>query len=133
MVILGIDYGERHVGLAITDPEGKIALRHSVVDGKKDEVMKVVKEVVTRERVKKILVGVPVSLAGKETAQTRESLNFMEELRGCLKHEIEVEGVDETLTSVAAEQNLRAEGKGLEEEHAEAARIMLEDYLRNVQ
>ncbi len=132
MVVLCIDYGERHVGLAITDMEGKIAVRHSVLDGKTDEVMKVVEEIVKQERVEKILVGVPVSLDGKETAQTHVSLNFMDDLRGWLNDDVEVKGVDETLTSVAAEQNLKAEGKGLEEEHAEAARIMLEDYLRQV-
>lgn len=128
MVILCIDYGARHLGLAITDHEGKIAVRHSVLDGKKDSVLEAVREIVKKERVEKVLVGVPVSLEGRETAQTHECLNFIEDLRPGMD-EVAVEGVDETLTSVVAEQNLKAEGRGQTEEHAEAARIMLEDYL----
>ena len=44
--------------------------------------------------------------------------------------EIEIEGVDETLTSVEARENLKLDGQGMKEEHAEAARIMLADYLK---
>lgn len=35
MPIICLDYGDRYVGVATTDPEGKIALRHSTIDQKK--------------------------------------------------------------------------------------------------
>lgn len=129
-MIVAIDYGSRYVGLAITDPEGRLALRHSVIDQKKGNVFGLLRDILNKEKISKILVGVPVSLDGEETEQTHVSLVFIEKLQEELGEAIEILPVDETLTSVEAEQRLRAEGVKKEEAHAEAARIILEDYLR---
>lgn len=128
-MILCLDYGERYIGVAVTDPDGRIALRHSTIDQKKQKGLEQIAGLVEEEKIKKVLVGVPISLAGGETAQTHASLVFMEQLREVLGKEIEVEGVDETLTSVEAGRQLKFEGAKLEEEHAEAARLMLADYI----
>src|SRR3989344_4387089 len=129
MAILCLDYGERYVGVAITDADEEIALRHSVVDQKKQNLLQALQEIVALEEVTKILVGVPVSLSGRETEQTRVSLAFMEKLRETLGSAATVESVDETLTSVEAARLVKFEGGRKEEEHAEAARLMLEQYL----
>ena len=129
-MILALDYGERYVGVAVTDPEGRLALRHSVIDQKKGNVVGLVKDILAKEKIMKILVGVPMSLEGEETQQTHVSLAFIEKLQEALGDSIEIEPVDETLTSVAAEENLIRDGVAKDESHAEAARIILEDYLR---
>lgn len=130
MVILCLDYGERFVGVAITDPEGRIPLRHSVIDQRVADVFTEVIKIIERERVEKVLVGVPLSLAGTETQQTDAARAFMAKLRGRVPQGLEVADVDETLTSVEARRRLLAEGGAWRDEHAEAARLMLESYLR---
>lgn len=130
MVILCLDYGSRYVGVAITDGDGQLALRHSVLDQKEVDVMDEVESLIDEEHVEKILVGVPMNLEGEETEQTHVSLAFIEELRQVTGDTIEIEGVDETLTSVEAMQNIEMEGGNEKEEHAEAARIMLDTYLK---
>ncbi|PIT97966.1 MAG: Holliday junction resolvase RuvX [Candidatus Andersenbacteria bacterium CG10_big_fil_rev_8_21_14_0_10_54_11] len=130
MKVLAVDLGSRHVGLAITDDEGRIALRHSVIDRKQISALTALRDIVDQEDVKKILVGVPFGLEGQETRQTYVSLKFIERIRSAFSGIVEVEGVDETLTSVEAAARLKAEAGTLKDEHMEAARLMLEDYLR---
>lgn len=130
MMVLALDYGERYVGVAITNPEGRLALRQSVVDQQKANAITYIQQLVKQEHVDKVLVGVPVSLTGEETEQTFVSLRFIEQLQAALGEGVEVVSVDETLTSVEAEGRLVREGIKKEEAHAEAARIMLEEYLR---
>jgi putative holliday junction resolvase len=131
MVVLCLDYGERYVGVAITDREGRIALRQGTIDQKQQDVAAAVREIVSSEQAATVLVGVPVGLSGQETNQTHVSLAFIEKLRGELGADVTIEGVDETLTSVEAERSIRREGGKAEDAHAEAARLMLAAYLRN--
>lgn len=130
MKVLCLDYGERYIGLAISDGEGRLALRYGVIDQKGKNGLDEIERVVVNEKIEQVLVGVPVGLAGQETNQTRVTLAFMETLRDKLGVSILVEGVDETLTSVEAAQTIAAEGGKVNDEHAEAARLMLEQYLR---
>ena len=57
-------------------------------------------------------------------------IQFIEELKEALGPDVDIESVDETLTSVEAEKVLRFEGGKKGDQHAEAARIMLDDYLK---
>lgn len=128
-MILCLDYGERYVGVAVTDAEGKVALRRATIDQKDKDVWQEVGFLVEQEEVKKVLVGVPVSLSGEETAQTRSSLVFLKKLQSVLGDKVAVEGVDEVFSSKEARRRLEAEGGDEGEEHVEAARLMLEDYI----
>lgn len=127
--ILCLDYGERNVGVAITDAEGEIALRHSTIDQRKTDIWKQVGLLVQSKQIEKVLVGVPVSLSGEETAQTRDSMTFLKKLQSVLGDKVAVDGVDEVFSSKEARRRLRAEGGNEGEEHMEAARLMLADYI----
>lgn len=130
MKVFCLDYGERYIGLAISDDEGRLALRYGVIDQKEKNGLDEIARVVVDEEIEQVLVGIPLGLAGQETNQTRVARAFMETLRSKLAVNIPVEGVDETLTSVEAAQTIAAEGGKAIDEHAEAARLMLEGYLR---
>ncbi|MDP3996974.1 MAG: Holliday junction resolvase RuvX [Candidatus Andersenbacteria bacterium] len=130
-MLLCLDYGKRYIGVAITDAENKIALRHSVIDQKEQKAMEVIKNIVEKEMVEKILVSVPLNLLREETDQTQQSLAFIEKLRGLLPR-VEVGGVDETFTSVEADRRIKSEGADKDDAHAEAARMMLSDYLKKI-
>jgi len=130
-MIIALDYGERYVGVAVTDPDERLALRHSVIDQKQGDILGLVKDIVVAEGASKVIVGVPVSLEGNETEQTYVSLAFIERLQEALSEGVEVISADETLTSVEAERRLAEQGVAKDESHAEAARIILEDYLKS--
>ena len=129
-IILALDYGERYIGVAITDADGRLSLRHSVVDQQQTDAMPELVRLITAEQVGQVLVGVPVSLSGEATAQTGASNTFMAELAKALPSDVAVTGVDETFTSKEAERIIRQEGGKPEDAHAEAARLMLESYLK---
>ncbi len=139
MKVVALDYGERHVGIAMTDDEGALALRHRTIDTRSEDALGVVGEIVRDERVQLVLVGVPRNLDGEETQQSQQIRQFTSELeryfsnlRG-LTSKVSIEMIDETLTSVEAEENLQREGVPVSGVHAESARIMLDDYLRTSQ
>lgn len=129
-MILCLDYGDRYIGMAATDQDGRIPYRYGTIDQKNQSVMPEISAIIAREQIKKILVGVPMGLEGNETEQTHKSLAFIDSLRAALGEEMDIESVDETLTSVEAQRMIRYEGGKPEDEHAEAARLMLQDYLR---
>jgi putative holliday junction resolvase len=133
-MIICLDYGERYVGVAATDRDESITLRHSVIDQKEEsDVLSAIEELVKKDEVSKVVVGVPIGMSGEETAQTQETLDFIGELKLKLGDEMEVEGIDERLTSIQAGQNIQAEGGKKEDEHMEAARLILESYLAKQQ
>lgn len=131
-MIICLDYGTRYIGVAITDDEERLAVRHSVVDQKQAPALDIIPALVAREAATKVLVGVPVSLSGNISEQTNITREFIEQLRPALaamSPPVPVEEVDETLTSYEAERRIKLEGGSKDEAHAEAARIMLETYI----
>lgn len=130
-MIFALDYGARYVGVAITDNEGKIPLRHSVIDRKQHDTLSTIRDLVVKEKAGLVLVGVPVSLDGTESAQTKVSRDFIVLLQALLGDQAKVEPVDERFTSKEAERRVRAEGGKPTDAHSEAARLMLESYLKS--
>lgn len=128
---LCVDYGSRYVGLAATDIDGRITYRYGTVDQKQQALLPRLREIIDKERIATVVVGVPLSLEGNETDQTRTIKAFIVSLKEFLGDTPQVVTVDETLTSVEAASRIKQEGGKKEDEHAEAARIMLDDFLRS--
>jgi putative Holliday junction resolvase len=132
MRILGVDYGQKRVGLAISDEMGTIAQSVDYVVGGSDK--KVIEEVlrVAKERaVGKIVVGVPVRMNGTPSPQTGRTLQFVTTLKQSTP--LPIEPWDERLTSVQAERVL-IEGNVRRKDRREkidklAAQLMLQSYL----
>jgi putative holliday junction resolvase len=133
--ILAVDYGERRVGLAISDPTATIAQPLDVLvrrAGKRPPVQAVA-DIATAHGVVHIVVGLPLTLAGDESDWTREVRVFGEKLAersGC-----GITFADERLTSVLAERAVRSLGlkKKQREEKARidaaAAVVILQSFL----
>ena len=99
--VLGIDYGERRIGLALSDPMGIIAKPLGIIDRKKttdyiSEILNTSKE----KNVNIIVVGLPLTLRGKQSKQTQIVQKFIEKLTQLGK--IPVVPVDERLSSISA-------------------------------
>jgi putative Holliday junction resolvase len=121
MKILGIDYGEKRIGLAISD-ESLTFARELEILSPKAFWMKI-GQLIAEEGVGKIVLGWPINMAGKETQKTQEVKGFKEELEK--NFEVEVDVMDERLTSVMA-QHLPGGKRNID---SLAAQILLQNYL----
>jgi len=130
--ILGVDYGERRIGLAISDPLGIIARPLKVIDRKKTiDYISAIIEIAKERDVNKIVVGMPFTLKGGRSKQTNIVTEFISELFNLSK--IQIIPVDERLSTVSAEMSLHIQGikTGYEKERVDeiAASIILQEYL----
>jgi putative Holliday junction resolvase len=117
MRYLGIDYGRKRIGLALSDKEGKVAFPYSVVSD-----LKRVAVAAKKEGAGKIIIGLPVSFSGKESKQAEETRAFAEKLKKRVKLPIEFE--NEILSTKIASKTA-PKGKL----DASAAAIILQSYL----
>jgi putative Holliday junction resolvase len=130
-VILGVDPGERRVGIAIADLETRFARPVEVIDRTVSDATQRIAELVEEHSVSRVVVGLPVGLSGREGPAVDAARAFITELRGTLS--VEVVEFDERLTTVIAEQGLRSGGAssstraGLRD--SIAAQVMLQGYL----
>lgn len=125
MNLLGIDYGEKRIGLAVADKKAKIAMPYKVLENKGlDFVVNEIKKICEAEKVDEIIVGLPISLAGKIGPKAKEVIKFVEFLKKKLWPSIRTE--DERLTSAMVDK--LAEEQKLERD-AVAAMLILQSYL----
>lgn len=124
MRYLGIDYGKKRMGLALSDEEGNIAFpRTQLTTYNIQLTTKIISDIIKKEGIEKIIVGLPVTFGGKESAQTAEARAFGEKMREALKVPIEFE--NEMLTTKMALKGGVAKSKV----DAASAAILLQSYL----
>lgn len=133
--VLGIDYGERRVGLAVSDPLRMIATPLETLvrrKGKRPPVAPIA-AIAAEHGAEQLVVGLPLDLSGEETAWTAEVRTFGDSLAE--RTGLPVAYVDERMTSVRAERAVRSLGlpRGRREEKeridAAAAVLILQAYL----
>jgi putative Holliday junction resolvase len=126
---LGIDYGTKRVGLAISDGLGMTARPLEVVA--RTDVVSHVEDVVSTYGVTRLIIGLPTALGGHEGASAEGARSLGEELAEATG--VEVEYVDEKFTSRMAEEALLDAGikrrKRRETVDKVAAAIILQAYL----
>ena len=130
--ILGIDYGDRRIGLALSDPLRIIAKPLKVIDRKTTpDYNSAIIEIIAEKKVIEIVVGLPVTMRGEHSQQTKAVQKFIDELSAVCN--IPVSKIDERLSSIAAAKALQEQGvktgheKGRVDETAAA--IILQEYL----
>jgi putative Holliday junction resolvase len=128
---LGIDYGTKRVGLALSDPLGLTARPLAVVPRSKivEEVVSLVKE----QEVGTIVVGLPTGLGGDEGISASEARKLADELAAATGVDVVLR--DERYTSRMAESALLESGMKRRQRRESvdkvAAAIILQDYLDN--
>jgi putative Holliday junction resolvase len=108
--VLGVDFGEKRIGLSVSDPTGTIAMPLDTVKRRagKRPPLAAIAETARAWDVGHLVVGLPLSLSGEENdwcAEVREMGGKLADRLG-----VEVSFVDERLTSVRAERALREVG-----------------------
>ena len=109
MRVLGIDYGQVRVGLALTDPEGRMAFpRPALVRTTRDALFAALLDLIQAEGVQAVVVGLPLTLDGEDSLTTRQTRNFAESL--ARRTTAPVHLMDERLSSAAAQEQLKEAG-----------------------
>lgn len=108
--MLGIDYGNRRIGLAVTDADGRIALPRGTLErprGKRPPFGRI-RELAREVGAEAVVLGLPLALEGEENEWCGEVRRFGSALES--KLQLPVHYQDERMTSVQAERGIRAAG-----------------------
>ncbi len=132
MRILGIDYGERRIGVAVCDELGMTAQGVATITRKNREAdLGALADLVKRYNVERIVIGYPLRLDGSEGIQCEKINRFTRRLEARLS--LPVTRWDETLSTCEAQELLRQGGVPLEKRRGIvdriAASIILQGYL----
>lgn len=130
--IMGLDIGDRYIGIAVSDSLGLTAQGYRTYRrATREDDLKFFTDVVTQFGVTKIISGLPMDMEGNETAQARKTRNYCQFLAKRLK--CEAIYMDERLTSRASERVLIEGGVRREnrKKHIDtlSAQLILQMYL----
>jgi putative Holliday junction resolvase len=131
--VLALDYGSARCGCAISDPTGTIVTPIDVVErpASKRGIARL-RELIAERAPELVLVGLPLSLSGGDTAQTRETRDFARRLSDLLKEkeeDVPVELYDERFTTRLAQRSGAIGGAPRAAEDSRAAAHLLESWL----
>jgi putative Holliday junction resolvase len=122
--VLALDYGAARCGVAVSDPSGTLAtpLEPVLRPGSRKGLQRL-REVVGELGAERVVVGLPVSLSGADSAQTTEVRQFADRLQDAL--DVPVELYDERFTTSLAQQT-----GGTASLDSRAAAVLLDEWLR---
>ena len=102
--ILGVDYGEARIGLAISDHTKSIAFPYETIKNKNPEyLIEFFKKLIFKKKIDFLVIGLPIGMNGKDTVQTKKVRAFAESIKVL---DISIYFQDERLTSVSAKKSL---------------------------
>lgn len=120
---MGIDFGTKKVGLAVSDESGKMAFPHSVIPND-DKLLETVTSLIEAKQVKEIVIGHSLNSEGNDNPVHKAAVEFVGDLT--LRLPIPVYFEPEQYSTKQAQQ---MQGKN-EHTDASAAAIILESYLK---
>jgi putative Holliday junction resolvase len=128
---LGLDIGDRRIGVALSDPGGILASPLTVIN-RRDESrdIEAIIDIISQQRVGRVIVGLPHSLDGSLGEQAEKVKAFTQRLASLIQ--VPLEYRDERLTTVMAERLRRAAGdkkRRKARDDAQAAALILQGYL----
>lgn len=136
MRILGLDYGSKTVGVAMTDALGMTVQPYKTIqrdrESKLRPTLSEIAEIVEQYQIEKIVMGLPLNMDDTEGDRAAKTRDFAEKLK--LRVAVPIEFTDEHLTTMEAEEILDQSGIPRSEQKKVidqvAAQLILEQYLR---
>ncbi len=131
MRVLALDYGSARCGCALSDPSGTIVTPLDAVErpGTRRGIARL-RELVREREAGTVVVGLPLSLDGSDSEQTRETREFAARLDGVLGEGVAVELYDERFTTRLAQRDAHGGGgTPRASEDSRAAAHLLESWL----
>lgn len=127
--VLGIDWGQRRIGVAVSDPTRNFVFVRDVINLPRgaENHADLVARVIEQEKVVGIVVGVPIYSDGTESDTTKMVREFMQTLSE--KTHLPICGIEENLTSYVAQESMgRVRVRDLKQRlDSESARVILEN------
>lgn len=133
MRLMGIDYGDARVGIALSDPlmimsQGFKTIKNDGTDNLYEEIVAIIKE----KEVTKIVIGLPKNMDNSQGFRTDATMEFAEKLKTFT--DVEIDFSDERLTTVSAhgflnEMNVRGK-KRKDTVDTLSAALILETYMK---
>lgn len=120
MKILGVDYGLKWIGMAITDDERIMAFPYETLENN-SKLFSRLNEIIKKEDIYKIIIGLPLNKKIKATSQTVEVENWAEKL--IKEVDLPIDFQNEIFTSKIADKY------NAKDRHSAAAAILLQSYL----
>lgn len=126
MKYLGLDFGTKRTGVAVSDNDGRMAVVKETIEVEGQQALiDRIKAIIEEDIIESIVVGLPVGLDSQETQQTETARRFIEKLRNHVT--VPVQTVDERLTTEMAKTLLT--GVKNEDRDKVAAQILLQNFL----
>ncbi len=119
--ILGLDYGEKRIGIAVSDESQSFARELDILSPK--EFWHKINQIIAENGINKIVLGWPLNMSGQETKKTEEVKSFKLKVERVTTLPVDI--MDERLSSVMA-QKLPGGNKDVD---SLAAQILLQNYL----
>lgn len=128
--ILGLDFGEKRIGLAISDETGKFARPYGkIVVTNERQGIREIKKTCQKENVGQIIIGLPLTLRGEEGKKVKEVKKFAQNLQKEVALPIIFQ--DERFTSKEAERILRErKNKSKDKIDTLSAMLILNQYMQ---
>jgi putative holliday junction resolvase len=132
---LGIDFGDRRIGMALSDPDQLIAFPHSVIEysGRIGAAVDSVEKFIIEQVITCCVVGLPLNMDGSMSRQADRTRTFIGLLRKALPGTTTLETWDERLTSVQAGRAMQEAGLNTRQQRGRldkvAAALILQSYL----
>jgi len=125
--ILGLDYGERRIGVSISVLNGKMAVPHSIISYKKTEdALDQLKKIILDYKAKMIVLGLPITMKNEKGFKAKEVIKFKEILEAETNLEVILE--DERLSTLQAKKAIHPNSKNKYVDDSSAA-IILNSFL----
>ena len=127
--ILGLDIGDKRIGVALSDPQGILASPFIIVNRRNEAAdIRAITDIVSLHQVERVIVGLPRSMDGSLGGQAEKVKAFVESLRSQTRTPVEFR--DERLSTVSARRLIRdAKNKKVRYDDAIAAAVILQCYL----
>ena len=128
--ILGLDYGDKRIGVSISRLNKKMAIPHSIIQYRDIEVaFDKIKKITENNNIKLIVLGIPKTLKNEIGFKAKEVLSFKEKLSKNIKIDVELE--DERLSTVQALNSIDRKSKNKYVDDSSAT-IILNNYLEKL-
>ena len=129
MRIIGLDLGEKRIGVAAADDRTQVAVPVTTIDADGDPIAAIAR-LVEEQNADELVIGMPLSMSGAMGPQARLTMEVVEALRE--RTALPVHTWDERLTTVQASRNTPPRGRAAEKGGARdaiAAAILLQAFL----
>jgi len=129
--LMGIDYGDKRIGIALSDELKIIASPYKVIINNGDNIFDEILREIKENNVEALIVGMPLSMSGGDTKQTIKVREFVDKLKKVI--DIGIFIIDERLTTAEAMRTMHFKGEKIRHNKHKvdmiSASLILQTYL----